>query len=315
MFRIDADSRAIDELFFWKNELNSLNKRFLFDYSLPQVIMYTDASSTGCGAWSAQCGGLTFNQTWEDTDSGKSSTWREMKGVALAIHAFLPRVAKKKIKIFTDNKGVVSIINKGSMNQELQEISIDVFNVCRRRNIEIDVQWVPRELNTKADIYQLSREIDFDDWGISTSFFRFMDNLWGPHTTDRFADNFNAKIEKFNSKFWCPGSSHVDAFSTNWAGDNNWLVPPISLVSKTIKHLKVCKARGTLIVPDWPSASFWPILFAENNHWRGIVARVIKITDPSNVFVYGRNHQTIFGSNHMKSHVLCVRVDASNDLT
>jgi hypothetical protein len=100
-----------------------------------------------------------------------------------------------------------------------------------------------------------------------------MDKLWGPHTVDRFADNFNSKLDKFISKFWCSGSSHVDAFSISWEGDNNWIVPPISLVPRVIKHLQVSRAQGTLVIPDWPYAPFWPMLFGRNSQWAGIVTQ------------------------------------------
>jgi ribonuclease HI len=308
-FKIASDSGVLSELFFWKNEIVSLNKRVLYDYTLPQVLMYSDASGVGCGAWTAQCGGLMFNRSWTSEEVGKSSTWRELKGVALAIEAFVPRISGKVVKVFTDNKGVVVIINKGSMNQELQGISLEIFKLCRSRNIELEIQWVPREQNTKADL--LSREIDFDDWGVSIPFFQFVDNLWGPHSVDRFADNLNAKLIEFNSKFWCPGSSHVDAFSVNWYGANNWLVPPTDLVIRVVKHMKVCQAEGTLIIPEWPSAPFWLVLFGENSPWAGMVTEVIRFSDPTHIFVHGRNHKSLFGSSHMKSHVLGVRIKAS----
>jgi hypothetical protein len=63
-----------------------------------------------------------------------------------------------------------------------------------------------REENIKTD--NLSRVIDLDDWGVSIEFFNFIDGLWGKHTVDRFADNLNAKISKFNYTYW---SKHVSA--------------------------------------------------------------------------------------------------------
>ncbi|CAC5396664.1 unnamed protein product [Mytilus coruscus] len=36
--------------------------------------------------------------------------------------------------------------------------------------------------------------------------------------------------EKFNSKYFIPGTSGVDAFAFNWKSENNWLVPPINLI-------------------------------------------------------------------------------------
>ena len=117
---------------------------------------------------------------------------------------------------------------------------------------------VPREENVRADL--LSRQEDWDDWGIFHQFFSFVDGRWGPHTVDRFADNFNAKLPKFNSRYWCPGSSLVDAFTVSWHWENNWLVPRKYLVGDTIKYLHVSHASGTLVVPEWPSAVFYTLL-------------------------------------------------------
>jgi hypothetical protein len=97
-----------------------------------------------------------------------------------------------------------------------------------QEGISIDIQWVPREQNSKADY--ISKMIDHEDWGFSDDFFAFIDKLWGSHSVDRFASSLNNKTEKFNSLFWSPFSSAVDAFTQNSAGENNWLVPPIYLV-------------------------------------------------------------------------------------
>ena len=119
--------------------------------------------------------------------------------------------------------------------------------------------WIPRSENTRADY--ISKIIDFDDWGTSCEFFDFMDKIWGPHTIDWFASNLNKKIDRYNAKFWNPDVEAVDAFSQNWEKEVNWLVPPIYLVCTVMKHLIHCRARGTLIVPRWPSSPFWTMIF------------------------------------------------------
>ena len=81
-------------------------------------------------------------------------------------------------------------------------------------------------------------------------------DTFGPFTIDRFADDRNAKLEKFNSRYYRPGTSQVNAFTANWHHENNWLCPPIRLIGSTIRHLKVCKARCTLLVPMWVSSYF-----------------------------------------------------------
>lgn len=40
-----------------------------------------------------------------------------------------------------------------------------------------------------------------------------MESLYGPHTVDRLADSNNKKLNRFNSKFFTPGTSGVDAFA------------------------------------------------------------------------------------------------------
>ena len=57
------------------------------------------------------------------------------------------------------------------------------------------------------------RQSDYDDWRTTTEFFDFFNALWGPFTIDRFADNENSQLPRFNSKFYCPGTEGVDAFS------------------------------------------------------------------------------------------------------
>ena len=43
--------------------------------------------------------------------------------------------------------------------------------------------------------------IDHEDWGITDTFLEFIDDLWRPHSVDRFASVVNKKISRFNSLF------------------------------------------------------------------------------------------------------------------
>lgn len=109
-----------------------------------------------------------------------------------------------------------------------------------------------------ADLY--SKSGDGDDWGIKLSVFKYFDNTWGPFSVDRFASTYNAKCEIFNSRWWCPGTAGIDGLLQVWGGVNNWLVSPPRLVPKVINKMLDERVRGTLIVPYWPSAPFWPVL-------------------------------------------------------
>jgi hypothetical protein len=63
-------------------------------------------------------------------------------------------------------------------------------------------------------------------------------NVWGPHTIDRFASDYNTTCV-FNSKYWCPGTTGINAFDQHWGQENNWIVPPPSVAQKykALKYL------------------------------------------------------------------------------
>ena len=149
---------------------------------------------------------------WTAFESEKSSTWRELKAIDLALTSFKDNFTGKVIKWYTDNKNCVNIVTSGSMKPELQSIALSIFSTCIQKGISIDIQWIPRSENEKADF--ISKLIDFEDWGVTLEFFDFMNSMWGPYTIDRFASSLNNKVHRFNSLFWDPKSEAVDAFFT-----------------------------------------------------------------------------------------------------
>ena len=102
--------------------------------------------------------------------------------------------------------------------------------------------------------------VDHDDWYINPAVFAWLHSIWGPHTVDGFADHSNYQLSCFNSRCWNPGSEVVDAFTVNWDAENNWWCPPVALIPKVIELAQACSASGTLIVTEWLTSPFWPVL-------------------------------------------------------
>ena len=105
--------------------------------------------------------------------------------------------------------------------------------------------------------------------------------------------------------FWHPSSDAVDAFSKSWYLENNWLIPPFTLVCRTIKQLLCCRAEGTLIVPKWPSP-FWTLLFDVDMKYRDFVYDDLEFAPKQNML----NKNSSFGSDNFNSRVLAVRLCA-----
>ena len=177
----------------------------------------------------------------------QSSTFRELLAVSYSIKAFTDSLKAQSVAWYTDNQNVVRIVTTGSKVPALQQLAMDIHQSCLFNAIHIDMQWIPRDLNTAAD--DLCKFIGYDDYTINDMVFNALEELWGSHTCDRFACLYNTKIQLFNSKFSQPVSSGVNAFAQDWSHHNNWLCPPVYLTYKVIKHLKLCNAKGTLIVP------------------------------------------------------------------
>ena len=91
---------------------------------------------------------------------------------------------------------------------------------------------------------------------------------------------------RFNSKFMSPGFSAVDTLSQDWRGENNWLCPPVSMVVDVIKHARACCSTGTLIVPEWPSAYFWPLLKPCPSRFASFVTDVVSLPKRCDLIIF-----------------------------
>ncbi len=212
------------EIHFWMINI----QRIPTNYSLPEQIILSDASSTGCGAILSSNNSKCY-QNFSSTEIENSSTLRELKGVLFALESFKSQISNKSVLILTDNKACAKIIESGSMRPHLQQLALSIFAFAIENNSNLDARWIPRDLNTEAD--SLSKAFDSDDWAVRPVFFRHFNRTWGPYTVDRFADHKNAQVPTFNSRFHCPGSAGIDAFTSDWSKSaNNWLVPPVHLV-------------------------------------------------------------------------------------
>ena len=285
---------VLEELQFWLREVSNYKIRSLKEHKQFTKIVFSDASATGCGGYTVNVHNSVVHRSWSSDDMLKSSAWRELMGVDTVLKSSIHHLKGQSIKWYSDNKAVVSILEKGSMKPDLQCIALDIFKFCKSNDISIDVEWIPRSLNDKADY--ISKIIDYDDWGVSKSFFDYLNRKWGVHTFDRFANLQNKKVARFNSKFWTPGSLGVDAFAFDWGSDVNWIVPPICLVSRAIKHLRVCKGRATLVVPLWRSAAFWPLLIRRDGSFNDFIKDYEIFEDVTGIFVQGCV-KTIFDDN------------------
>ena len=299
---------CVEELNFWKVNLVYINGVPLWPIKRKSLrIVYSDASSSACASF-ITLDGKVFHQNWSDFERSQSSTFHELLAVLLSLQAFIDSLLAQTVVWYTDNLNVARIVSIGSKVPALQRMALDIHRLCLIASVSIDMQWIPRDLNIIAD--DISKFVDLDDYSINDGVFYSLDELWGPHTCDRFACHYNAKLPKFNTRFFQPGTSGVNAFAQDWSNDN-WLCLPVCLTCKVLSHFKVSNAAGTLVVPLWRSEHFWPRLCFNGLHWSGFVHDWVILPDLPNLFVRGKAKNSIFGRGSLPFPSVALRIDFS----
>ena len=225
-----------------------------------------------------------------------------MNAIRFAIESFKQFLAHQSLLWSTDNYAASLIIERGSSKPHLQKLSEEIYFIIKSLNIKFNIKWTPREYLSFAD--RLSKQIDYDDWETTGEFFNYISGIWGPFTIDRFADDTNNKTRRFNSKFCCPDTEGVDAFQYSWANENNFLVPPVYLVSRVLRHLEYFKAKGVLVVPYWTSATFYPLIINRNKMFQPFIKEALVFDNWTNCIKQGKNIKCFIGSQNFGSSIV-----------
>lgn len=303
----------MNELQFWFHHMEDFNSRSLWCSPSAVRIAYSDASSTGYGGYIVEHGSYVACGQWTQVEKLKSSTWRELRAVELTLQSLVSDLSGHRVKWFTDNQNVAHILLVGSRKPELQAGVFRIFCMCFCNAIVLEPQWVPREDNVIAD--ELSRIIDLDDWQLNPVVFSIVDDRWGPHSVDRFAADYNTQLSRFNSRYAVPGCEAVDAFTVHWGSEFNWWCPPLGLVPRVLGHAKSCAAQGTLVVPLWPSAPFWPLLCPDGKNFAAFVVDWMSLPLMEGLFLRGKSGAALFNGSMPNTEVLAVRIDFSQSLS
>ena len=263
--------------------------------------------NSACGAFVESDPELAFHQNWSPEGKVQSSTWRELKANFLALEAFAGRFSNARVIWYSDNQNVESILLNGSRKLDLQALALEAFQICLKHRISLDARWIPRDLNVRAD--SISKLVDFDDYAINDSVFQSINDYWGLHTVDRFACSYHTKLPRFNSRSFQLGCEAAEAFSQDWGYDNNWFCPRFVLVIvRVLKHMEVCLARGTLILPVWKSPFFWKVCATDGVHCSRYVIDWVYLPKFQGLFVKGKARNSLFGTRPL-DFVVALRVD------
>ena len=88
----------------------------------------------------------------------------------------------------------------------------------------------------------------------------------------------------------------MDTLAQDWSAENNWLCPPVHLIIVSVRHRKSCSGSGALILPEWPSASFWPFLRERSSQFKSFVVDVFVLPAINDLLLEGPGQRQIYAS-------------------
>lgn len=87
-------------------------------------------------------------------------------------------------------------------------------------------------------------------------------SFFGLPEIDLFASRLNAQLSRYVSWLPDPNAESVDAFSLNWREFKFYAFPPFCLIPKCLQKIRMDKAKGLLVVPNWPTQAWFPCIKA-----------------------------------------------------
>jgi hypothetical protein len=211
-----------------------------------------------------------FNQE----EATASSSFREL----LALHHALDRdpaifaaYSSQLIYWQTDNQACVRFLQTGSRHPHIQSKILDIKMKERDLKVRVLPIWTPRSHPRIAAADTGTRfATSTDEWFVDrqslAAVFRTLTFFPGPNCIDCFASAANAVTDNFYSLIPQQNSLGVDFFANTPQHPDLYLCPPVSQISQAFQRILLLKKkRCLLIVPSWPSAAFWPVLFPAGN--------------------------------------------------
>ena len=149
---LSSDSRS--EVLFWQQNFD--NSGYLIWAPSPKVEVLTcsDTSGLGWGGFAIHINGKPTVGSWSEEESGKSSTFRELRAIQYVLELYSEDLCGKEVCHRTDNRNAEFIISVGNRLPDLCKDAVSVCKLCCELNIQLSVEWVSRNDNSTLMSFQ-----------------------------------------------------------------------------------------------------------------------------------------------------------------
>ena len=245
--------------FLWWLDCSHLSQGTSFTSSLPELTLFTDASTDG---WGAHMGDLQAQGRWSTEQAKAHINNLELLAVILALEQFLPTVRDKHVLLMTDNTTVIGNIKNqgGTHSWELYLLARQLFDWLDLHKVKLTPRHIPGHLNVIADRLSRSHQVIQTEWSLSSPVAQAIWKVWGQPHVDLFATRENHKLPVFVSPLPDEMAWKQDALSISW--ENLWMYvyPPTSLLMDILTRISQCQCEVILVAPAWPAQIWYALL-------------------------------------------------------
>ena len=247
-----VSDKAGSELLWWNTHLEASYN--IISHGEPTVVMSTDASSTG---WGCALHDTSTGGHWTAEEARNHINYLELLAIYLALISFSSIINGQHVKVMVDNMTALSDVNHMGTSQNLAK---EIWLWCAQRNIWLTAVHIPGVENVEAD-KQSRRSHSQLEWTLDRTIFRDCINAAKVEPNiDLFASRINHQLQPYVSWHPDPGAVAIDAFHLSWKQYVPYMFPPFSLISRVLQKIQQEKVQGIIIVPKWPTQTWWPVL-------------------------------------------------------
>ena len=248
------------------------------DITQIESIMVSDSSESRAYVFEAEQLRFIKEFPFEYDEMQQSSTLRELLAVVKMFEqeSFLQQNRHKTVVWCTDNRGLVSILNRGSRVEILQRHVINIKLVQLQFDIILLPVWQRRSTLLLKIADEGSKVSNTDEWSVALEDYNLIcEKFMVMPEIDLMASAANTKCSAFYSKLPDKTALGTDFFIQEL--DNKrvmYICPPVKVIVPALhKILSIPSATIVFVIPLWQSACFWS-QFIEAGKFKSFIKRI-----------------------------------------
>ena len=256
---VQVTQQVREDLSWWADHRN-LTEGVPLHSPEPDLVLFTDASSSG---WGAHLGELRASGIWTPVEARAHINSLELRAVALGLQHFLSSLHSSRVRIMSDNSTVVAHITHqgGTHSKTLCLQTLDLLSWARSHDISLSARFIPGDRNVIADALSRRGQIIGSEWILHSDVCRRLWKWWGRPHVDLFATRESARLPAYMSPLPDPQALATDALSASWCNLSAYAFPPFALVRRALNKIRDSQNLTVIfIAPWWPPREWFPDL-------------------------------------------------------